>query len=197
MGVIQLGNYDWSVKSATLGCKILPVDQADFHWGPGTGGISWHFDINAEDREIDGEWMAPYLYSQVLKLKVASWKGFEGQKVTWLPPDAYEDRGWPSICIFEHEDILDPEIRFSVRNGSEFAFSLSGRYAFFEREPDDLQVNTAIQFVGVNVSAPDPETAWQRLCQHFDGNDFSQEPIRPYEKWGVPLSYIGFEPLVT
>jgi hypothetical protein len=195
VGFIRVGDYEWPVKQATLGAKILPVDEADLHWGPGTGGISWHFHIDAEDREIDGELMSPRLYSQVFVVKLRTWKELEGQDVSWSKISDAVDQDWPGICIFEHEDIIAPAVRFGARLTSRFDFALSGRYAYFSLEAQNVEVETAIRFVGVNVRGFDPETTWLRLCEHLDGRDFAPAPVWPSQKWGVPPNCIGFEPL--
>jgi hypothetical protein len=102
------------------------------------------------------------------------------------------------MFVFEHDEILDPEIRFGVRNGSEFGLGLYGRYPFFGRGEDDLQITAKIRFLGAQVWAGDVEEGWRRLCEHLDGGDFKPDPVRAFGKWPVAgRSCVGFEPLLS
>ena len=101
------------------------------------------------------------------------------------------------ICIFEHDDVVAPQLAIGARSGTEFGFTLSGNYTYFRREADDLYVSARVKFFGVHVGAPDPDVAWRRLCERLDGSEFMREAIPSGGKWGVPSSYFGFEPLDT
>jgi hypothetical protein len=191
-GFIRINNHEWPVKKATLSATVLPLAAADFHWGPGTNGIAWSFDLDSEYREIDGTRMRPSVYVDAFVASIRSWHELEGLTFDWPNlegEDPKQDR--PMICLFEHDDIIRCKVRFGQRTRNVFALELVGEWKWFS-DADRLQVSTGLTFGGVNVSAADPKEAWHRLCERLDGRDFSPTPIQGGR---VPQSYIRFEPV--
>lgn len=193
VGIIRLGGHQWEVKNATVGANILPLEEADFHWGPGTGGISWHLEIHADKRRIDGEFWSPFIYVQNFTVKLKTWWDLEGKNFFW--PNSLEtedpfDRDRPSICLGSHDDILNARVRIGKRNQNVFELFFLGEYSFFEKN-DQLEIETPIVFTGAIVWGPDEKAAWERLCNHLNGDCFSKK----IKKWETS-QYFDFEPLL-
>ncbi|MBN9520462.1 hypothetical protein J0H58_18360 [bacterium] len=195
-GVIRLGEHEWPVRKATLGATILPAEEADFHWGPGTGGVSWSLDVEAVRRGVAGDLLAPTISVDSFSVPLRDWHEMAGRAFDWPnPPDtAVQDR--PIICLYDHDDIVGCEARVGRRTGNIFDFELVGSCSFFT-DADRLHVRARLTFAGVGVRAATPEAAWERLCERLDGRGFSPTPILPGDSWLSAPSYVGFEPLVT
>ena len=189
-GFIRLAGREWPVRKATVGATILPSDEADFQWGPGTGGISWSFRVETMERTFNESPLAPSVAVDCFTVPLRTWHELADRAFDWsCQPDEDDDtdRDRPIICLHDHEDILDCKARFGGRRGKVVAFELVGKCPFFS-SADRLHVQTRLTFEGVGVRAREPKAAWARLCEHLDGKDFSPAPIRSGE------GYIVFEP---
>jgi hypothetical protein len=193
-GFIQIYGKRFSVHQATVGAKIFDTAIADVCWGPVTGGISWHFDIDAEEQQFDDdgyyELWKPRIYCQnfLLPAPASHWSHLAGQRLECPRPDRKHDQNSPCYYVWEHGYMRESTFAFGERSGNQFDFWLQGLddEGTVKEVKEQILVETAITFTGVTVGSPDLNGAKKLLAQHFNPAEF-----RPIMSAEIP--FINFE----
>jgi hypothetical protein len=135
LGFLMLGKYQVPVRKAVL------AESRD-----GEGDYRWSIEVNADelplpkdDEEADeGPWFLgaePYLYAQMLPLRVKSWEELAGRRFEFSDsphddPPCWECSQWPFFCIhtWEHDYVHPVSLRFLGLDKDRVQVVIDGRY---------------------------------------------------------------------
>ena len=157
-----------------LNTIAFPVLRGELYGGRDTTDYRWGIEINCgespqldyqnwpDDREEQPlDWLAgfePYLYAQMLPLRVTSPEELIGRAYSFPqspdddPPDWPRGIGWPFFCLYlmEHYWAHPMRVAFTERRGRKYRVEIAGGY------PDggvvyDLRVAAWLDWVGPDV----------------------------------------------
>jgi hypothetical protein len=140
MDFLHLHTDAFPVQRGTLSC--LRDEPSDYRWcleihsGPSTQ----QDDPNRSDdtEEVEMAWLAgaePYLYAQLLPLRVDSPDDLIGRRYTFPqspeddPPDWEEAEQWPFFCLYtsEHDYVHPVSLTFTARREGQYRVEIEGR----------------------------------------------------------------------
>lgn len=142
MDHLQLNTLSFPVLRGEL--NVERDAETDYCWGIEIHcGESPQLDFRnwPDDRkEQPLDWLAsvePYLYAQMLPLRVMSPDDLVGREFTFPQspdddsPDWPQDIGWPFFCLYLYEhDLVHPmKLTFAAKQGNQFRVEIAGRYS--------------------------------------------------------------------
>lgn len=111
-GILCLRDRKFRVKRARIGR---------------TRGL-WWLEIESERQEYDGEWWAPSIYHQGLRLAVSTLGDLEGTEITWSSAEdpGYEHPEIGAMYVFGHHMIEDSRLHFGESRDGTIAVKWQG-----------------------------------------------------------------------
>lgn len=154
MNILRLDSITFPVTSASI--KRIP-DIGEYCWcidvncgsSPELNDEEWPED--REEQELD--WVAgsePYLYAQLLPLRVESPKDLAGRSYSFPQtpgddPADWEPDQWPFFCLYlmEHDYVYPAVVKFSEDRNGRLYLEFEGKLPICGREYD-LRVGTTL-----------------------------------------------------
>jgi hypothetical protein len=129
----------------------FPVLRGSLSKTPGVGDYCWSIEIhcgesarlyernNSDDQDEDElDWLAgtePYLYAQLLPLRVPSPDQLVGRRYSFPQspedePADWEPDQWPFFCLYlyEHEYLYPVNVGFTEQRGGRYKVEIAGKY---------------------------------------------------------------------
>ncbi|MFO0820553.1 MAG: hypothetical protein U1A77_21580 [Pirellulales bacterium] len=176
--VFKFNGHEFPVAHARLSASLAdPVWCDQCNKGAGKA-LSWSLELEADEREVNGDLIAPSIDINDLPITPKSWPELAGQSAEWHTPLRPEtgDR-YGMTYVWDHKLIREAKVSIGRRDGLCFQVSVEGA----SEEGEEFRVQAEAPFTGVQVhfsGADTAESVIARLALVLDTSSLQPGPFK-------------------